>query len=145
MVPKVKKEKKVEREEVKEEVEEEKGRRLSKGLAVFLGGLALTASLTYAAYRYSIKTYPPVITSVSHAQSAPISGDVYKYQDLRFKKPICVFLYVNAEDPKGINRDISSVTLELFGTNRTMESLGNGTYAYEFELSNLTGDVLGGG
>ncbi|GEM_PF-5516933 len=126
------------------EVEEEKGGGLKKGLAVILGGLVVTVPLVYAAYRHSLKTTPPVITSIGYAQSAPISGDVYKYQDLRFRKPISVFLYVNAQDPKGINMGISSVTLELFGSNRTMESLGNGTYAYEFELSNLTGDVLRG-
>jgi len=145
VVPKVKKKKKVEKEEVKEEVEEEKGRRLSKTAALVLVGLAVGVPIaTYLGHRYYLKTRPPVITSIGYAQSAPISGDVYKYQDLRFRKPVVLVFYVNAQDPKGINRGIRSVTLELFGTNRTMESLGNGTYAYEFELSNLTGDVLRG-
>jgi len=145
VVPKVKKKKKVEKEEVKEEVEEEKGRRLSKTAAIGLIGLAVGAPIvTYLGYRYYLKTRPPVITSIGYAQSAPISGDVYKYQDLRFRKPVVLVFYVNAEDPKGINRGISSVTIELFGSNRTMERSMNGTYSYTLELENLTGNALRG-
>jgi len=123
---KVKKKKKVEKEEVKEEVEEEKGRRLSKTAAIGLIGLAVGAPIvTYLGHRYYLKTRPPVITSIGYAQSAPISGDAYKYQDLRCRKPVELILLVNVQDPKGINRGIRSVMVELFGSNRTMERLMN--------------------
>jgi len=113
------------------------------GRVATIGLISLALGLLIAGlgYYHYLKTRPPIITHIGYSQSAPISGDVYKYQDLRFRKPVTLIFYVKAEDPKGIERGISSVTIELFGTNRTMKLI-KGIYSYDFELRNLTGNVL---